>query len=204
MSDTVSRSRKYVLIILLTCDFPWVRITQVHPVGTTFCQTHECFAAGVWFDDDSSRCSWLSPSRLVIPSHSNCVSFISYHFKFAYMRSASVTKECLVSISNCFVIRICSFFIWIYIIPLPHIIFPIHPRLHLLKINDAHPKRFLGIKRIRRRPRVLDFREDLLLRVVRERLPEAVEHVFHPEILEGLKLDPFADVVYQSLDDMFD
>ena len=47
------------------------------------------------------------------------------------------------------------------------------------------------MRRIKRRPRFLDFR-DLLLRVVRERVPEAVEHVFRFEIPEGLKLDPFA------------
>ena len=80
-------------------------------------------------------------------------------------------------------------------IPLPRVIFRIHPRLHLLIINNEHAKRFLSIRRIKCQPRFLDFCEELLR--VRERVPKAFEQVFRLEIPEGLKLEPFADVVFQ-------
>ena len=83
----------------------------------------------------------------------------------------------------------------------PRIIFRIHPCLHLLINNNTHPKRFLGIRCIKRRLRFLHFCKKLP--PVRERVPEAVEHVFRLEIPEGLKLEPFADVVFDLLDVMF-
>ena len=83
-------------------------------------------------------------------------------------------------------------------VPLPRIVLCIHPRLHLLVVDHAHPKRFLRVRRVERRPRLLDFRQQLL--PVRERVSEPVEHVFGFEVPQRLELQPFGDVVFQLLD----
>ena len=86
-------------------------------------------------------------------------------------------------------------------IPLPRITFRIHPRLHLLIINNAHPKRFLPLD-------VSNVNRAFLISVrsCRQcaRVPDAVEYVFGLEIPEGRELEPFADVVFELLDFMFD
>ena len=86
-------------------------------------------------------------------------------------------------------------------IPLPHITFRIHPRLHLLIINNAHSKRFLPLD-------VSNINRTFLISVRSccpfARVPNAVEYVFGLEIPEGRELEPFADVVFELLDFMFD
>ena len=86
-------------------------------------------------------------------------------------------------------------------IPLPRITFRICPRLHLLIINNAHPKGFL--------PLDLSNVNRAFLISVRSccqfaRVPDAVEYIFGLEIPEGRELQPFADVVFELLDFMFD
>lgn len=41
-------------------------------------------------------------------------------------------------------------------IALPRVVLGVDSRLHLLVVDDAHAKRFLGIGRVERRPRFLD------------------------------------------------
>lgn len=83
-------------------------------------------------------------------------------------------------------------------IPLPSIILRVHPRLHLLVIDHADAERFLRLRGIERRARLLDLGEELL--PVRERVSEAVEDVFGFEVPEGLELEPLVDVVSEVLD----
>ena len=61
-------------------------------------------------------------------------------------------------------------------VPLPRVVLGVHPRLHLLIIDDAHAKLLLRLRRVERRPRALDLRQELL--PVCERVAEAVEYVF--------------------------
>ena len=86
-------------------------------------------------------------------------------------------------------------------IPLPRITFRIRPRLHLLIINNAHPRRFLPLD-------VSKVNRTFLISVRSccpfARVPDAVEYVFGLEIPEGRELEPFADVVFELLDFMFD
>jgi len=65
-------------------------------------------------------------------------------------------------------------------VPLPRIILGVDPRLDLLIINHAHAKRFLGVRSVECRPRLLDLRQQLL--PVRQRVSESVEHVFGLEV----------------------
>ena len=83
-------------------------------------------------------------------------------------------------------------------IPLPRIVLRVHPRLHLLVVDHAHPERLLRLGRVECRARFFDLGQELL--PVREVLAEAVEDVFGFEVPEGLELEPFADVVAELLD----
>ena len=78
-----------------------VRITQVHRIRTASFRTHEDFEAGVQFagDEDSSR--------LVIPSHLNCVTFISYHPKYVCEALGVFSFHLRLYSSNCLLIQIC-------------------------------------------------------------------------------------------------
>lgn len=87
-------------------------------------------------------------------------------------------------------------------IPLPRIVLGIDPRLDLLVVDDAHPEALLGLRSIERRASFLDLCEQLL--PVRERVSEAVEHVFCFKIPERLELQPLGDVVLQLLDLVLD
>ena len=87
-------------------------------------------------------------------------------------------------------------------VPLPRVVLGVHPRLHLLVIDDAHAETALRLRRVERRARFFDFGEELL--PVCERVAEAVEDVFGFEIPKGLELQPFGDVVFQLLDLEFD
>jgi hypothetical protein len=83
-------------------------------------------------------------------------------------------------------------------VALPRVVLGVHARLHLLVINNADPELLLRLRRVERRARALDLRQELL--PVRERVAEAVEDVFGLEVPERLELQPFRDVVFQLLD----
>ena len=82
-------------------------------------------------------------------------------------------------------------------VALPRVVLGVHARLHLLVIDDAHPELLLSLRRVERRARTLDLRQELLPE--RERVAQPVEHVFRFEVPEGLELQPFGDVVFQLL-----
>lgn len=82
-------------------------------------------------------------------------------------------------------------------IALPHIVLRVHARLHLLIIDHTSAKRALRLRRVERRPRLLDFREQLL--PVRERVAESVEDVFGFEVPKRLELQPLGDVLLELL-----
>lgn len=82
-------------------------------------------------------------------------------------------------------------------IPLPRIVLCVHPRLYLLVINHAHPKRLLCLGRVECRASFLDLCKELL--PVCEIFAEAVEDVFGFQVPEGLELEPFGDVVSELL-----
>lgn len=83
-------------------------------------------------------------------------------------------------------------------VALPRVVLGVHARLHLLVIDDANPKLLLRLRRVERRARALDLRQELL--PIGERVAEAVEDVFCLEVPERLELQPFRDVVFQLLD----
>jgi hypothetical protein len=87
-------------------------------------------------------------------------------------------------------------------IPLPRVILRVYPRLDLLVVDDAHAEALLRLGRVERRPSLLDLGQELL--PVRERVSEAVEHVFGFEIPEGLELQPLADVLLELLNLVLD
>ena len=87
-------------------------------------------------------------------------------------------------------------------IPLPRVVLRVHPRLDLFVIDDTYPEALLGLGSVERRPSFLDLRQELL--PVRERVSEAVEHVFGFEIPERLELQPLGDVLLQLLDLVLD
>ena len=83
-------------------------------------------------------------------------------------------------------------------VSLPRVVLGVYARLHLLVIDDANPKLLLRLRRVERRARALDLRQELL--PIGERVAEAVEDVFCLEVPERLELQPFRDVVFQLLD----
>ena len=83
-------------------------------------------------------------------------------------------------------------------VALPRVVLGVYARLHLLVIDDANPKLLLRLRRVERRARALDLRQELL--PIGERVAEAVEDVFCLEVPERLELQPFRDVVFQLLD----
>ena len=87
-------------------------------------------------------------------------------------------------------------------IPLPRVVLGVHPRLDLFVVDDAHPEALLRLRRVERRPGLLDLGEQLL--PVRERVSEAVEHVFGFEVPERLELQPLGHVLLQLLDLVLD
>jgi hypothetical protein len=87
-------------------------------------------------------------------------------------------------------------------IPLPRVVLGINPRLDLLVVDDAHAEALLRLRGVERRTSFLDLCEELL--PVRERVSEAIEHVFGFEIPEGLELQPLGDVVLELLDLVLD
>ena len=82
-------------------------------------------------------------------------------------------------------------------VSLPRVVLGVYARLHLLVIDDAHPELLLSLRRVERRARALDLRQELL--PIGERVAEAVEDVFCLEVPERLELQPFRDVVFQLL-----
>ena len=64
--------------------------------------------------------------------------------------------------------------------PLPRVVLGVHPRLHLLIIDDAHAKLLLRLHRVERCARALNLRQELL--PVCKEVAEAVEHVFCLEV----------------------
>ena len=87
-------------------------------------------------------------------------------------------------------------------IPLPPIVLGVNPRLNLLVVDDAYAKTLLRLRGVESRASLLDLCEELL--PVRERVPEAVEHVFGFKIPEGLELQPLGDVLLELLDFVLD
>ena len=82
-------------------------------------------------------------------------------------------------------------------VALPRVVLGVHARLHLLVIHDAHAKFLLRLRRVERRARTLDLGQELLPQ--RERVAQAIEHVFRLEVPQRLELQPFGDVVFQLL-----
>jgi hypothetical protein len=78
-------------------------------------------------------------------------------------------------------------------VSLPCVVPCVDARLDLFVIDDADAKLLLRLRRVERRARALDLRQELL--PVRERVAQPVEDVFGLEIPEGLELQPFGHVV---------
>ena len=78
-------------------------------------------------------------------------------------------------------------------VALPSIVLGIHSRLYLLVVDDANPKRPLRLRRVERRPRLLNLRKKLL--PMRKGVSETIKDIFCFEVPERLELEPFRDVV---------
>jgi hypothetical protein len=78
-------------------------------------------------------------------------------------------------------------------VSLPRVVPCVDPRLDLFVIDHADAKLLLRLRRVERRARALDLRQELL--PVRERVAQPVEDVFGLEVPEGLELQPFGHVV---------
>lgn len=74
----------------------------------------------------------------------------------------------------------------IHNVPLPRIVLGIDPRLDLLIVDDTHAEALLRLGRVERRSSFLDLSQELL--PVRERVSEAVEHVFGFKVPKRLEL----------------
>lgn len=67
-------------------------------------------------------------------------------------------------------------------VALPRVVLGVHARLHLLVVDDADAERLLRLGRVERRPRLLDFGEELL--PIGERVAEPAEDIFGFEVPE--------------------
>lgn len=82
-------------------------------------------------------------------------------------------------------------------VSLPGVVLSVHPRLHLLIIDDTNSKGLLGFRGIERRTGFLNFGKELL--PVSEVVTKPIEDVFRFEVPQRLELQPLGDVFLELL-----